>query len=515
MNFTKRLLAVVLAFLMVFALVACTGDSGTSNSENPGGNSGGNNGGNSDYVSGSDTSAGGDSNVGGGDIFVLPDRPLDEMQEKNYIIIQHQEPQNPFGYLQDSVLGLQAADRLAEVQELYGCTLEFSQVPYANEFATQLQALAYSEHGGDLVFSTNNAQLRKALGTGGDESLCYDLLKFDHIINFWDMNKWGNITARECMMAGGIFYGVSPALWLDYTPLPYYTVVYNKDIITSAGATDPQESWEKNEWDNYTMVEVIKSTTNEADGIWGMTATMMHMVRATFLSNGLDLINIDNIGSDGTVTWSSNLSSGETLAAFTWLKNTLTANKKCFNKGGGDWDTWTSHTPFNEGLCAMAVVAPSTLTDIIVVEGPTNFGVTTWAGPEANTLTGYYEMVRTIAIPTFAQNADHSAFLMYDLFEGLGEIETYEDVLNYYSKTYFNSEVDLTCYVREGASLQYSYWPNGCDGVWNSLASGLMTASSMAQLIEKYVHLNDTELETHMVPNKVALEKWRQAGKFD
>ncbi len=503
MKLAKRLLSVALALLMVFALVACAGDP-TENTDKP-------------VASNSDN---GGNNTGTGpteeeEIFVLPERPTAETQGKNYIIIQHQEVENPFGYLQDSNLGLQALDRLAEVQETYGCTLEFSQLPYNDQFASQLQALQYAENGGDLIFSTNNAQLRRALGTGPEESLCYDLLKFDHIIDFWNMEKWGNITARECMMAGGVFYGVSPALWIDYTPLPYYTVVYNRDLVATAGATDPQESWEAGEWDSYAMMDVIKTTTSEADGLWGMTASMVHMIRATFLTNGQDLINIESVGADGTVKWSSNLGSGETVAAFQWLKNTLTANAKCFNNGKHDWKTWDSHTPFNDELCAMALTAPGILTETIVVEGPANFGIITWAGAEANTLTGFYEMVRTVAIPIFAQNADHSAFLMQDLFEGLGEVESYDDIMKYYADTYFSSDIDLTCLVRDGASLQYSYWPNGCDGIWNTLAGDLMNSSSVAGMIDKHIHMNDTELETYMVPNKVALEAWRQQGKID
>ncbi len=506
MKHVTRILSIALALLMVFALVACAGNTeptDTSVNSNP----------TSDPVSTDNTS----------NTFTEPEaqdfdpgpRPTEETEGKTYIVIQHQEVENAFGYSQDSVMGLKIADRVAAVQEQYGITLEFSQVPYNDQFASQLQALQYAENGGDLIFSNNNAQLRKALGTGGDESMCYDLLKFDHIINFWDFNKWGNITARECMMAGGTFYGVSPALWVDCTPLPYYTVVYNKDIIETAGATSPQESWEAGEWDDYAMVDVIKTTTSEADGIWGMTATMGHMTRATFLATGQTLLNIKSIGSDGTVDWESNLDSQESVAALQWLKNTLTANAKCFNQGKKDWTTWKTQEPFNEELCAMALTRPLTLFGDIVVNGPTNFGVITWAGVEANILTGYYENVYAVAIPIFAQNADHSAFLMWDLFEGLGDEKTYGDVKDYYLDTYFASDVDLTCLIREGAALQYSYWPNGCDSVWTGLSSGLLETSSIATLIEKNIHVVDTQINTHIVPNQAALEAWRQQGKLD
>ncbi len=519
MKLAKRMLAASLLLVIIFAFVACAGDPGTTNTDKPSNDKG------SNSVVGT-----GPSNTDITDTPVVdttpppiqeewePDqpRPTSDTNGKTYIIIQHTEEENPFGYSQDSVLGLQIADRISDVEELYGCTLDFSQIPYDDAFPSQLQALQYSDNGGDLIFSNNNAMLRRALGTGPDDSLCYDLLKFDHIINFWDFNKWGNITARECMMAGGVFYGVSPALWVDCTPLPYYTVVYNKDMCETSGVTDPQETWEKGEWDTYAMVEAIQGTTNEADGVWGMTAHSVHMVRATFLATGLPFLNVE-VAADGEVLWDSNLDAPEVVAAFQWLKNTLTANAKCFNNGKDSYGSnfWEYHIPFNDELCAMVVSRPSNLLGSIVVEGPENFGIISWAGMEANVLSGYYENVYAIAIPNFAQNADHSAYLMFDLFKGLGDIKGYDDVMNYYLDTYFSSDVDITCLVRPGAKLQYSYWPNGCDAVWENLAGGLMTSSSIQGLIDKNLHSSDGPLENHMVPNQVALKAWKDAGKID
>ncbi len=502
MKLFKRLISTMLALLMIFALAACGGGSEPSDKPDNGGGA-------------PPVDNGGSGGTGIPEWEPTMERPVEETTGKNYVIIQHTEIENPFGYSQDSNMGLQISERIIEVSETFGCTFEFSQIPYNDSFASQLQALLYSDNGGDLIYAHNNAKLRLALGTGGSTSLCQDLLEVDHIINFWDFNKWGNITARECMMAGGTFYGVSPALWVDSTPLPYYTVVYNKDIVAGAGATDPQEYWEKEEWDRYSMLEVIQTTTDEVSGVWGMSATLAHMVRATFLTTGQTLLIIDKIHSDGTVEWSHGMESGDVVEAFQWLKNTLTSNSKCFNNGQQSWDTWNTQTPFNEELCAMSLTRPADLFQDIVVEGPSNFGIITWAGDEANTLTGYYEMVPAIAIPLCAQSVEHSAFLMADLFEGLGDIETYDDVIDYYSETYFNSELDILCLVREGAALQYSYWPNGIDSIWSGITSDLLTASSVAALVEKYVHTVDTEIETHIMPNTVALEAWRQAGYFD
>ena len=505
MKIARRLLSLLLALLMVFAFVACGEDPNpaTDDVQKP-------------QSSDKDPSSSGtfvDPEVDND--FTPPERPVGDMTDKIYTIIQHSEIENPFGYSQDSQMGVMVADRVAEVQSLYGCTIEFSHIAYNDQFASQLQALTFSEGGGDMVFAEKNAMLRRALGTGGSESLMTDLLTVDHIINFWDMNKWGNISAREAMMAGGYFYGVTPALWVDCTPLPYYQVVYNKDLLATAELPDLQEYWEKEEWDRDTMLDVICSFDPAVDTAWGLNAALSHMTRATFLTTGVDLVIIDKINSDKTVEWSRGLDTADVADALQWLKNALKNHGKHFNNGDVEFNTaWQSHVPFNEGACAMAMTRPQDIFAFVVTEGPENFGLITWAGYEPNVISGFLEQVFAVSIPTFAQNAEHSAFLMYDLFEGLDDIESYSDVIAYYRETYFATDIDMECLVRENVKLQYSYWPNGVDAVWTNISTNLLTTSSIPSLLAKHSGVVDTEIEEHMVPNTVALEAYRQNGFF-
>ena len=189
MKIARRLLSLLLALLMVFAFVACGEDPApaTDDVQKPA---------SSDKDPGS---SGGFVEPEVDNDFTPPERPIADMTGKTYTIIQHDALETPFGYSQDSQMGVMVADRVMEVQTLYGCTIEFSSIPYNDQFPSQLQALTFSEGGGDMVFANKNAKLRLALGTGGTESLLTDLLTVDHIINVWDMNKWGNISAREAM----------------------------------------------------------------------------------------------------------------------------------------------------------------------------------------------------------------------------------------------------------------------------------------------------------------------------
>jgi len=516
MKTARRLLALLLVAMMVFALVACSGSEDVNTTTDTEGGKTPTTGETGTPGKPGDPTTGSTSIDSGDDWEQDPAPTLEDFNGKTYIVIQHGPKEEPFGYTQDSLMGAHVADRIVEVQNKYGCTLDFSQVAYNNDFASNIQGLMYAEDGGDMVFSYNNAQLRKALGTGGDESAMQDLLAIDNIINFWNFDKWGNITSRETMMAGGTFYGVTPALWVDCTPLPYYQMVYNKTLAEQFGITDPQELWEKEEWDRDNMLDLITECYDDAGGVtvWGISATLNHMVRGTALTAGIDFVEIENINADGTVDWTLGLVNPDVTEALQWLKNTLKANGKYFNNGKGDWTTWDTQTPFIAEQCVFCLTRPSTIFGSIVTSVD-SFGIITWAGADANTLTGYYENCYSIAIPVFAKDVYQSGYLIYDLFEGLDGVETYEDVIKFYRETYFDSDIDVECLVREGASLQYSYWPNGLDSLYSSITTGFESASSIKNLIEKNEHLVDTEINTHLIPNVVKLEQYRQNGFFN
>lgn len=497
MKHARRIFSLLLVLSMLFALVACGGGGGKTGQQTPGTTPSVNNPSNPEH-------------------FVMPDRPVDETKGKTYTIIQHSAELDPFGYKENSLFATHAMERLAEVQETYGCELKFSTIPYGDDYATQIQSLVYANNAGDIVFSHNQAQLRKTLGTGGDTSYMQDLLALNHIINFWDMEKWGDITARETMMAGGTFYGVAPALWINYTPLPYYQLVYNKDLIKQFECDDPQELWEQKAWDRDAMLDIITSCYDDtgADPIWGMTATLTHMMRATYLTTGMPTVIIESINADETVNWSRGLDSVDAKEALSWLQDALNNNAQYFNNGQDNWETWASHEPLIAGQSTFALTRPSALFDSIVVEME-NFGLSVWGGADANVMSGYYENSSAVAIPIFAQNATHSAFLMADIFEGLGENQTQQDVIDYYLNNYFDTELDVQFLLRTGANnLQYSYWPNGGGDVWPQMATAFLTGN-VATLIQKNGNIIDKCITEHMVPNQVQIEKYRQNGYFN
>ena len=516
MKTAKRLLSVLLALVMVAAMVACSGGSDgntDTNTNSVGGTDGGTD-------NGTDGGTVGGTDDGGTElppIFVQKEYNIDDFSGNEYIILQHSPEDTVFGYTEDSFMGSHVMARIEEVEAKFDCTLVFKFIAYGGaEFVTNFQNLENTGVGGDIIFSNNNASVRRVIGTGGEESLLVDLFALDDILNFWDTNKWGNITTRETMMAGSAFYGLTPALWVDCAPLPAYQMVYSRDVLAAFGATDPQEYWENEEWDREAMLSVITSVYDDtgADLIYGMNSNIGNMVRATFLSTGISPIVVESINADESVNWSYGLLTDDCLEAMTWFKNAYNNNKKYFNYGtveGGGWSEF--HLPLMEDRAAFCMTRGGEVVNY-VVKDLTNFGLTCWAGIDANTLSGYYENCYSVGIPVFAQDFECSAFLMYDLFEGLNGIETYEDVIQFYRDNYFETDLDVQMLVRQGASLQYSYWPNGGDKLF-SFSTKLPGSASISSIIESACNEAKATAENYILPNMVELEKYKQAGYFD
>jgi len=297
-------------------------------------------------------------------------------------------------------------------------------------------------------------------------------------------------------------------LWTDFTPLPDYQFLYNKEYLQVAGLPDFQEYWEQKKWDREIMLNAITSIESDPGNYWSLNAEIGHVVSSTFLSTGAPLVLIEKVNADKTVEWSYGVQSVDAEEAFTWLKSALTRYEKHFMLNG------TSYGPpyqtFSEGACMTALVERRFLLNYVIPNGPKDFGIITWAGREPNFLPGYLTEVSTVSIPTFAQNQEHSAFLMYDLFEGLGDVKTKNDVIAYYQETYSLSETDVLCLFRSEEHLQFYYYGKGL----NNIAQNFDSVSSVRDLIQQNVSIDEETFEAYAIPNAIAIEAYRQSGFF-
>lgn len=519
MKTAKRLLSVLLVFVMIAATVACSG--GSSVTED----------GNTTTATQTEGSTGvcvlpgtqvpetpGIVDVEGW-IQAPPDPYLSEFDGGNFIIIQHESEESPFGYEEDSVFLPSVLNRIEEMETKYGCTVSFRTLAYGgSSFVADFCALEFSGVGGDLLFSSDNSAARRLVGKGGEDSMLINLYALDNYLNVWDTDKWGTVASRETMMVGERIYGLTPALWVDCTPLPDYQLVYSRDVLAAFDLVDPAEYWENKAWDREAMLDLITSVYDDSGDylVYGINAAVDHMQRASFLASGVSTVVVDRINADESVDWSYGLMTPEGKDALIWFKNAFKQNRKYFNSGklAPEGSVETYHQALVEGKAAFCLVRGRDVVESVFVDLP-NFGLTCWAGLDANVLSGSYDNCYSVSIPVFAQNPYGSALLMYDLFEGLDGMQDYDDVLRYYRETYFKTYADAKMLLRKNGNLQYSYQLHGGNKVWETLAEKIVLSPYVIPVIENSIGTFASVAKENALPNKVALLQYWGAGYFN
>jgi ABC-type glycerol-3-phosphate transport system substrate-binding protein len=321
----------------------------------------------------------------------VPEITYEDYGGAEFVILQHQEKENPFGYKQDSLLADQALTRLSTIGERHNCSFTIETLAYGDSFSSQLIAnLAVMDNFCDIIFSHNCSKLRLVGNAGG-------LVAMDEvsdIIDYKNHDKWGDVEALEAMMCKGVLYGVAPSLWLNYTPIPFYTLVYNNSLIKTFGVPNPHELYENKQWTRDSLVELIKTCTdlNGTTPIYGMAATLMHLTRQAILSNGCKML---NIAEDGTV--SNGWDTEEAVEALTWLQKTVNENIECFFNKTQDYqnDSWNMKIPFMNNEATFVLTRPEFIFDEIAYKVE-DFGLMPWpAGPnvEYGVWPGYYENI--------------------------------------------------------------------------------------------------------------------------
>ena len=227
----------------------------------------------------------------------------------------------------------------------------------------------------------------------------------------------------------------------------------------------------------------------------------------------MDLAVVDSINPNQTMNWHCGLQDPKGIEALQWFATNYANNRKYFN-GGRSW------ADLNEGAAFLLLLKTPTATSLLK-EQPGTYGLTCWAGKEANFLSSYYESCFCVSIPLFAEDIEASAYLMAELFEGFDGMRKYEDVLARYRETYGFSETELEFFFGKEDSLQYSYWPNGLGEIWKDLdgkfnaflpAEGNQPALEpvLAQTLKSYT----SAIETYVLPNVVSLELYKESGLF-
>ena len=443
-----------------------------------------------------------------------------EMMGQEYIILQTRNREFPFEYPIASREAEFARNRIEEVRRLYNSEILLEQIP-EDGIAEELQRRTFTDSRGDILFCTDNSLLRGVVNADPEKSLLVDLLPLDNQLNLFDKEKWGGAAALESMMAGGHFYGVTPALWFGCAPKPVSVLLYDKDLLHEYDVPDLPEYLEKDQWDRDVMLTTITNVYSDSaeKPVWGITAPLTRMIRSTLLAVGADDVRIGKINGDGTAEWEYGPASDDGEEALTWLRKTLKQYKRSFNHGADDWEEDNVLNPFLQKRCGVCLTSCDAVPELAAARNK-NFGLMPWAGKQSGFYDQDYDNCCSVSIPVCAQNPEWSALLMWDLFEAPGsmgptEIRNRNQLFEYYRTTYFSNDFEAQLYLPEKPSGHYSYAPEGGIAGWETIRAGILSDVPIRSLIDRCKADAADVIETYVLPNRTALASYRQAGLSD
>lgn len=168
----------------------------------------------------------------------------------SFVFVQedcHDFPDSPFYYEPDSTFFDLLSVRIAQIESLYNCTLEFdaSKGYGSNMYSLLRRCLASGLDFGDYGYgSSSNYNFTSAV-----DGLYLPMSYFSDYIDTTDSGKFGTPNLQECCMYKGVPHGVVPAalpLKLSASTIPLWVV--NEKLIHTFGMVDPRDVYESGNW---------------------------------------------------------------------------------------------------------------------------------------------------------------------------------------------------------------------------------------------------------------------------
>lgn len=422
-------------------------------------------------------------------------------------LYQNCTPSSPFGYTKDSVVADTALARLESVGQELNCTIRLiCPEPEMVEYISARTAAA--TYYADICFAGNSTKLRTP-AQGGAFVAIDDV---ESILDYHDHEKWGTVEVMETMMCKGILYGLSPQFWINCTTIPNYTFVYNRDLVTGEyGMADPHEHYENKNWTRDVLEEYIFNCTSSANGetsVYGLSTSTKILVRQAILSNGCQMIAVDEEG-NLSCGWSGT----DAIEALLWAQQLITehADAVCYKYGSTDFD---SYLLFNGNRSSFLLTVPVLLTNSIAFE-VNNFGLMPWpsaADVPYGEWIGFYESAAAVSIPNEAIDIEGSAIAIDRIFAPMEGYETFEDIKSYYVTNVLHDVLDAEILFvnRNNPKTQFSYWPDGGDKFLDQILSVAENPkASASEAIERNKVLLEQVIESDIRPNYLALDHYR------
>lgn len=318
-------------------------------------------------------------------------------------------------------------DKIAEVEKKYNVKIEFVNVPfeeYMNKFTTT--ALS-GEPFADIVQMEYKSALPAIL-----KGQLLPLSEFTTSDN--NINKEANLITKYPAIAGGEYAFEAPVtLSLG--------MHYNRDLFEKLSLPDPQELYEKGEWNWDTFMDLAKKATKDTnnDGkpdVYGFSGWAIDAVRHFTVANGGTIAD-DEQAKEG-------LSDAKTIEAAEFVKR-LYNTENVVKVKSGDKLNWEETNTFKDGDVAMFIAAEWQLGDLTFPAGV----VPIPKGPKGD---DKYTYANSAASAKFIPKGVKDPKIVYQIWEETFDIPQIEEYPGQdYLESRYTDEKDISM-IREHIS---------------------------------------------------------------
>ena len=422
--------------------------------------------------------------------------PVIDMGGYECKVLQDDQPNNPFRYVETTEFADLALKRVSEVETAFNCKISFEYGGLDAEIINYvIKNVMAQVNVGEIYYSSlDNTAGRIAAGGG-----LYPLTDLKDIINYEDSAKWGNANYLETAMHKSIPYAVAPMYWPLKQPPMCYVMVVNENLVQQLGLNDPRELIEQKNWTWETYENFLVSVPNELNGhpISAAVENAAHLSKMAIFGNGVDVIkqegesfvlNIDSPNSIEALDWAMRMGRDHSDKYYMGMKD------------GGNWEQRVQHAI--DGEAVMATAATWLVLDKVMYELD-NFGILPYpVGPkgEQGKWPGTLETMDSVGVLANATQPEYAAHVIDAIFRPLEGYETQGTLDAYMNRYVFHDTRDAQMWNQLGKNAKFSYWTVGGDDFWYQIQTGFFTKTA-TEFIKANMNKLQTVADDHMIPN--------------
>lgn len=401
-------------------------------------------------------------------------------------------------YFRESIFGDEAIKRFDEVQKQFNCTIKQSPTVgtvenvFIDAAIGNLEIDIYVEkifHGGN-EFKTSGVLL--------------PMSAVSDIIDISDAYKWGSPYAQEEFVYMDDSYGVLPMAWPENFVSFDFALIFNSDITAQLSLPDPRDYYENSQWTMSQFEKVLKDytfTDNAGKQVKALGYHNRHFVDIALKSFG---VNVCEQLPDGS--WRSGYVSQRGYECMDWCRKVLTTPEfeDCIiDEGAAESVTKWVAKDISIGLlhCRYAFcTATSGDASCEISYCGMPFAVLPFPSEDGHSIVGQYERLNnSIMFPSWGTEPECSAMLVNAIFEPIANLNSLDDMINYYMNNLFFDRRDAEIVFEIEKQGRYLFHDEGVSSFNDKLAMGLRNNTG-AELMNKQADSIQRLIEREVVP---------------